>query len=435
MSTPWHHRSAARVARGVGEPAGTAPPGRIHDALLFAVVVLCGGIAATIAVGLDMATTPAAVVSWLALTVGVLLASAVALRRRRSLDRRVRMAEALARLGQLAVSMTEPEELLGAVATMAVQVLRADFGTAARRPGGSMLAVAVERGRPPKTAESGARPWEAGTLATAVLTSGVPMTSSDLRTDPRVGAPRSLLDRGVVSGVAVPLLGDTAAVGVLAVYSGRARRFTPTEVGVLQSMAAIAVTVLQQIDHREQLSHLAMHDPLTGLPNRALLMDRLEHALSRRPSMGAGGARVAVALIDLDHFKSVNDGLGHAAGDAVLREVGRRLASAVRPEDTLARFGGDEFALLCTSVADEQIAVRIAQRLVDACSQPLTVDGTSLTVTASAGITMTTGTPVPDADALLREADIALYRAKDDGGDRVELFRPAAEPRWAPPTP
>jgi diguanylate cyclase (GGDEF)-like protein len=233
--------------------------------------------------------------------------------------------------------------------------------------------------------------------------------------------------------VAVPLLGDTAVVGVLAVYSSRARRFTPAEVGVLQSMAAIAVTVWQQIDHREQLSHRALHDPLTGLPNRVLLMDRLEHALSRRPGTRAGGSGAAVALIDLDHFKSVNDGLGHAAGDAVLREVGRRLASAVRPEDTLARFGGDEFALLCTSVTDEQIAVGIARRLVEACSLPLTVDGASLTVTASAGITMTTGTTVPGADALLREADTALYRAKDRGGDRVELFRPAAEPRWAPP--
>jgi len=130
-----------------------------------------------------------------------------------------------------------------------------------------------------------------------------------------------------------------------------------------------------------------------------------------------------VALIDLDRFKSINDRLGHAAGDVVLQAAAHRLAAVTRPEDTLARFGGDEFALLCDAVADPQIALEQADRMLAALTQPVTVEGAILTVTASAGVAVTVGRPgqAISAEALLREADIALYRAKQHGGG-VELF-------------
>jgi diguanylate cyclase (GGDEF)-like protein len=207
------------------------------------------------------------------------------------------------------------------------------------------------------------------------------------------------------------------------VHSTRRRSFDGHEVALLKAMANVVATAWEQVAFREQLSHQALHDPLTGLANRALLLDRLEQALARRPSGRADEPGVAVALIDLDRFKSVNDGLGHAAGDAVLQTVGRRLAAAVRPTDTLARFGGDEFALLCEHVSEDHVA-DLTQRMVEAATMPLEFEGTVLSVTASVGVTLNSRRQQAGANAeeLLREADIALYRAKDHGGNRIELF-------------
>jgi diguanylate cyclase (GGDEF)-like protein len=359
--------------------------------------------------------------TWLATAATVVVVSVVMRRMSRSLRQRARVAEAVAQLGQQALTVTEPDELLEAALTVAVDVLKSDYGTALHLLPDGRFKVAAELG--PESMPSGSILQLAPTRSYAlhVVESGLPFVSTDLRKDPRVAPPGPLLDRGVVSGLAVPLIGADGPVGILAVHARKVRRFTADEVAALQAMANVVAIAWEQVKHRERLSHQALHDRLTGLPNRALLLDRLEQALSRRPN---GHEGVAVALIDLDDFKGVNDGLGHAGGDAVLREVGRRFAAAVRPEDTLARFGGDEFALLCTSTADEQVAVAMARRLLEACSRQLAVDGSLLTVTGSAGVALTGAEQgrAASSEALLREADIALYRAKEHGGDRVELF-------------
>ena len=398
------------------------PPRR---AMLQAMVVLICTAILVVAFGLGWVSEPAkssAVATWVATTVTVIVVGLVMRRMSRSLRQRATVAEAVAQLGQQALSVTEPDELLKAALTVAVEVLHSDYGTALRRLPDGRLKVAAELG--PDSLPSGTilQLAQERSYALHIVESGAPFRSPDLRRDPRVSPPHALLDRGVVSGMAVPLVGADGPVGVLAVHARKVRRFTADDVAVVQAMANVVAIAWEQAEHREQLSHQALHDPLTGLPNRALLLDRLEHALSRRPRSSDG--RVAVALIDLDDFKAVNDGLGHAGGDVVLQEVGRRLASAVRLEDTVARFGGDEFAFLCTSAADEQVAVALARRLLEACSRRLAVDGSLLTVTASAGVALTSLSREhpPSAEALLREADIALYRAKDHGGGRVELF-------------
>jgi diguanylate cyclase (GGDEF)-like protein len=155
--------------------------------------------------------------------------------------------------------------------------------------------------------------------------------------------------------------------------------------------------------------HLSLHDPLTGLPNRSLFHDRVEHALAgarrnRRP--------FAVMLLDLDRFKEVNDSLGHAAGDAVLCAVGPRLAHELREADTLARLGGDEFALLLPEVADADAALATGRRICAALEQPFVVEGVTLDLEASVGVALLAGED-DTVDVLLTRADLAMYRAKE----------------------
>ena len=169
----------------------------------------------------------------------------------------------------------------------------------------------------------------------------------------------------------------------------------------------------------EQLAHQAFHDPVTMLANRALFSDRVEHALMRA---GRNIPEIAVMFIDLDDFKTVNDSLGHAAGDEVLKEVGRRLKIAVRPTDTVARFGGDEFAVLLDGVTGSEDAADAAARILRALDLPVEIDGKNVFPRASIGICLVAEElETPAATELLRNADVAMYMAKRDskGGYRV----------------
>ena len=170
--------------------------------------------------------------------------------------------------------------------------------------------------------------------------------------------------------------------------------------------------------HQEQLSYQALHDPLTALPNRLLFADRLDHALEslqRRPRS------LAVLFVDVDRFKLINDSLGHAKGDQVLVTVADRLRAALRPGDTVARFGGDEFVVLCEDLTDEAEATMIAERLRETMGEPMVVDGAEYVVSVSTGIALASS-PGVSAEDLLRDADAAMYQAKDDGRNQTRVF-------------
>jgi diguanylate cyclase (GGDEF)-like protein/PAS domain S-box-containing protein len=177
--------------------------------------------------------------------------------------------------------------------------------------------------------------------------------------------------------------------------------------------------VTQRAALEEELRHQAFHDSLTDLANRALFLDRAEHAIRR---LGRGGPGVAVLMLDLDGFKTVNDSLGHAAGDALLVAVAARMRSALRTTDTAARLGGDEFAVLVEDAVDGDEAMALADRLLEALEQPFELSGKQLFVRASVGVAWTDGDH--DADSLLRDADAAMYQAKAHGKGVTRLFEP-----------
>jgi len=192
-----------------------------------------------------------------------------------------------------------------------------------------------------------------------------------------------------------------------------------TTQGKLEGAVAVFRDMSEQHQLQALLEHSAMHDSLTQLPNRALLFDRLQRAIERaRRSPGAG---FAVMLLDIDRFKLINDTFGHTAGDELLVAMAPRLLEQLRSVDTVARLGGDEFAILLEDVTDSKIALKTAQRILNAINQPLFLMGHELQVTSSLGVVVCVTADISASD-LLRDADIAMYQAKASGGNCCELF-------------
>ncbi|HEV8296351.1 MAG TPA: EAL domain-containing protein [Acidimicrobiales bacterium] len=180
-------------------------------------------------------------------------------------------------------------------------------------------------------------------------------------------------------------------------------------------------STVQDISERKrmerELEHLALHDSLTGLPNRSLLHDRLERALARAERTDG---LVTVVFVDVDQFKSVNDSRGHGAGDELLCAIATRLSDVMRDADTIARFGGDEFVIVCDGIADQPSAVAVGQRIVAAFDEPIVLDSGAVFATVSGGVAISS--PTSTADELLLWADAAMYRAKERGRARIEVY-------------
>ncbi|CAN5133009.1 hypothetical protein BH20ACT16_BH20ACT16_11270 [soil metagenome] len=191
----------------------------------------------------------------------------------------------------------------------------------------------------------------------------------------------------------------------------------PDELLFLQASVNVLADAITRLRAERDTRHLALHDPLTGLPNRTLFLDRLTVALRQSGRRGT----VAVLFLDLDHFKFINDSRGHGAGDQLLQKLAERLTTVMRPGDTLARFGGDEFCIVCDGLGGAADAAGIAQRLLEALALPFTLSAGEHFVSASIGISLADGT-ARSAEDLIREADAAMYRAKDGGRGRFELF-------------
>ena len=222
------------------------------------------------------------------------------------------------------------------------------------------------------------------------------------------------------SAISIALRGDSASFELA--WAGRsfACSVEPlrTPSGEIEGTLGLAVDITERKVLETQLTYRAFHDPLTGLANRALFRDRVMHALSR---IGRG-KHVAIVFLDLDDFKTVNDSLGHGEGDRLLAAVGSRLVGAVRSHDTVARFGGDEFAILLEDLVSTDEALDVVARVEESLRAPIGLRGREVNVTASLGLAH--AAPGDAADDILRNADVAMYNSKESGSARHTVFEP-----------
>lgn len=238
-----------------------------------------------------------------------------------------------------------------------------------------------------------------------VVDTGTSLTVGDAFTHP-VYSQNPLVLAGAVGAYAgEPLLDNGFVIGAVSMFDSKAREFTTAELEILQHQALLASNVLA-------LRRSARTDALTGLPNRVLLLDRLTHALVR---LQRHPGAVSAMFLDIDNFKGINDRYGHDVGDAVLVELSERLKSAIRVLDTLARFGGDEFVVLCEDLAGAGDATIVADHMIAAVDREWTIDRQVIPVSISIGVAVADLSDVAPA-ALLRDADAAMYLAKKQHG-------------------
>jgi len=246
------------------------------------------------------------------------------------------------------------------------------------------------------------------------------VVAPDVAADPRFLDPPPDDRAGARSIVAAPIVSSRTGrvLGVLQLQGARPHSTDGLDPARRDICAVLAAVAIERAEDEALLAHQATHDPLTGLANRSALLDRLDLALAR---CQRSGRSVAVLFCDLDRFKHVNDAHGHAQGDALLVEAAGRLQRVLRPSDSVSRFGGDEFVVLCEDIDRADQAVQLADRIAAAMhDEPVVLDGTEITVTASIGIAVSTG-DATDPEELVADADFAMYRAKARGRARHEL--------------
>ena len=261
--------------------------------------------------------------------------------------------------------------------------------------------------------DSGPQPHLAADLAGAPRSKGLTLTAAE----------RAAASAGQVVALdreAATTIRDQGGrtFGVLSAR-GAGEAFSGQDLGFVEAVAHVLSGAVQRHRSEEELRYQSLHDPLVGLPNRVLLLDRVERALQR---LGRHEGSIAVIFLDLDRFKLINDSLGHEAGDQLLQAVVPRLRGVLRENDTLARFGGDEFVVLCEELDDSTEAMVLAGRLHQAFKEPFAIGDQVHSVNASLGVAVGCAEHRGCAEELIRDADAAMYRAKAAGGGRIELF-------------
>jgi diguanylate cyclase (GGDEF)-like protein len=324
---------------------------------------------------------------------------------------------AMGRLGRMALRAPDRDALVGETVAILTETLGAGHCAILELvEGGERVRLAAGAGCVAQADDPEDLPVEARLLTGWVLAGDEPVVVWEWATERRFDA-AELRASGVRSTVAAAIRGRTGAFGIIAVHADAVGAFSAEDGQWLQSVADLLASALDRENGEARIRHQSLHDALTGLPNRALFYDRIDHAFARAER---DGVRVAVLLLDVDQFKTINDSLGHEAGDDLLVALAARLQQVTRGSDTVARLGGDEFVILC-EVESEAEAFAIADRVADAWERPIPVrTGGDVFVSASVGIAVAHRPET--AETMLREADAAMYRAKEGGRGRSELF-------------
>jgi diguanylate cyclase (GGDEF)-like protein/PAS domain S-box-containing protein len=337
------------------------------------------------------------------------------------LQRSLSQQAVVARLGERALQNGDPQELME-VGTKLIQKVEGihsaciwELDRDGRRLNlrAGLEQAAVGAGR----RVSASRDSHAG----AALDTGTHAVVADWEQETQHTMPPVLRAFGAASSLAVVIDGKSRPFGVLDVHATERHRFSAKDVPFVQAAANVLADAIERHNADQMLRYRVLHDALTGLPNRLSFVDSLGESLAKA---AVSGSPVGILFLDLDHFKLINDSLGHHAGDALLRAVAPRLRAHLRPGDIVARFGGDEFGVLIDRLADEGEAMAIADRVAAAFAQPFALDGVEHFVSASIGVAVAGGSgerPV-NAELLIRDADAAMYRAKEGGRSRCVLF-------------
>ena len=334
------------------------------------------------------------------------------------LERSAAQHAAVARLGEHALERAAIDVLMKEAVTAAAQILDVEMAMVGEFvAGGDAFQIRAAFGWPTAQDLGAAVPAGPTTQAGHTVLTGRPVVVTNWAKEDRFVPSELVRTSGAKSGITVAIDGLDSPFGIMAAYSLNPREYTAGDVDFIQSLANVLAAALERQTAEDDIRHRALHDALTGLPNRVLFLDRLEQALAR---LRRHPGLVAVLFLDIDRFKLINDSLGHQAGDELLAVVAPRLRQAVRPSDTVARFGGDEFGILLEEIPSEHVATATAERIAAVFARPVVLHGNEHFVTASVGIALAQGGE--PADALIRDADAAMYRAKERGRARYELF-------------
>ena len=336
------------------------------------------------------------------------------------LERRAAQQAAVALLGEHALEGASTDELMQEAVTSAAQMLDVELAAVWELlPAEQALILRAGIGWPASEFGALRYPAGAGSQAGYTLMTGAPVIVEDWDAETRFEQPR-YGKRRTGAGLAVKIEGRSREpFGTLIVQAMAPRSFAAGDVDFLQALANVLADAIERQAIEDAIRERAVHDPLTGLPNRVLFVDRLEQAIARLDRRGAS-AMCAILFLDLDQFKLVNDSLGHHVVDELLAATAPRLKQALRASDTVARFGGDEFGVLLEDIATERDAIETAERIAAIFARPFVLSGSEHFVTTSIGIAIARGGE--RADELIRDADAAMYRAKDRGRARYEVF-------------
>jgi diguanylate cyclase (GGDEF)-like protein/PAS domain S-box-containing protein len=339
------------------------------------------------------------------------------------LDRQGRQQDAIMRLGGLALEGLDRDRLLDEAVRVTSDVLDAELAGVFRLTPEQTLVLVAAHGLPTGVSRDLELDLAGTALSAEALAAGDPVVIADWAAEEALCLPPLAAQLGVRSTTAIPVRGRRVH-GVLGVAQRVPWTPYPDEVRYLQSVANILAAAQDRMDAESEGRTRALHDPLTGLPNRTLVLDRVDQALKRDDA-----GSLAVLAVDIDRFKKVNDSFGAAAGDEVVCRVAARLRGLVGPADTVARLAGDAFVLVCDDLADDDSGA-LASRVLEALREPVQIAGEDLLLTASVGVAVATSSDrATSAADLLRDADAALARAKSQGRDRVEHFDPASRAR------